>query len=515
MQRSIYLFFISLIFLLLFGVQANAYVTGSGFLCVDGSGAANLSVDFQEALTNGVTSINDEVRIISGTYRISDVSDAHFQVTANHSLEISGGWNADCSTQKTGSPGLTILEGGTTQTDPGGVLSVTIQNNPPDSTVSIHNLTINDGSSYKSGGGLYIFHTATLFNLALSLTVNLNDIIAEFNETEIFGSGISIFDDGTPGGMYVNISDCIVRDNTFLPSTSGGPAGIHIDTLSTGEGMADTFISNCQILNNTALQDGGGLYINSGTGDTTLVNNVIAGNTATNFGGGGANIFNNDTAGGDITITNNTITGNTADNDNGGGLLVDLGFNDPSPENTSSSIDIYNNIIWGNFALNGIAEDFNISNLHGNIVNILNNDFNNTPTTGFSVDGDQTNVVIEDNLDIDPDFNAAIDNYHLDALSPVIDQGLNAAPLVPSDDLDGAVRPLTAPDPADMGAYEYISPGDVNGDSTVNLADTILILQLITGTSSVPVFIEADVNNDVKIGIQEAIYTLQSTAGLR
>ena len=112
MRKSFHHFFVSiLISILLLSVNANAYVSGSGFLCVDGSGATNLSTDFQDALTSGVTNTNNEVRLTSGNYPIFNVSNTHFTVSVDHSLEISGGWNENCSTQKKTSPGLTTLQG--------------------------------------------------------------------------------------------------------------------------------------------------------------------------------------------------------------------------------------------------------------------------------------------------------------------------------------------------------------------------------------------------------------------
>jgi hypothetical protein len=454
MPRSTFLFFINLICFFLFTNQANAYVTGSEFLCVDGSGgAANLSADFQDALTNGVTSINDEVRLTSGNYPISDVSDTHYTVSVDHSLEISGGWNADCSTQTESSPNLTTLQGSkgsVTQAAPGGVLSVTITDNPANQIVSIYNLTISNGSSDKSGGGLHVIHTASIS--ALFVTLNLYDIVAELNETKNFGGGIAVDERGTPGGMTVNIYDCIVQDNSIITSVSGGPAGIHIATLSTGAGKAETFLSNCQILNNSAEGDGGGVYIDSGTGVTTLTNNVIAGNTASADNGGGINIKNS--AGGNITLTNNTITGNETtgtdpDLQDGGGLYVDL-------NNTTSTLDIYNNIIFNNTAA-GDGNDFYIVNPSvnpdPNDITINNNDFDDTLTTGSLIAGITTNVTIQDNLNTDPNFDDPdFDDYHLLTNSLVIDAGDNNAPALPDFDLDGVSRPQNST--VDMGAYE-------------------------------------------------------------
>ncbi len=434
MSKSFYLILAGVISSFLLSQHVHA------FQCVGNS------TEFQTALSAIAT--DSEVRLEAGPYPIPAGAAGHFTVTASETIEISGGWDAGCSTPAPGNPGLTILQGGAQQTDPGGVLSVTIDNNPP-ATVTIHNLTISNGSAKGSGGGLYIAHTGIL---ALDLNLNLHDIIVENNETETFGSGISIFDNGTPGGTYINLYDCTVQDNSFL--LSGGPGGIHIETLYTGAKIADTSISSCQILNNTSFQDGGGLFIDSGKGDTTLVNNVIAGNTVSSGNGGGILISNNEENGGMITLTNNTITGNTATNDNGGGLNIDLGDNTPFPDNLSSTIDIYNNIMIDNFAPLGTGEDLNISNLHGNTVQIQFNDFNNTPTTGFSLDGDTTAVNIQNNIDADPDFeDPGNDDYHLLASSPAIDAGDNSAPEIPAADIEGENRIENST--VDMGAYEF------------------------------------------------------------
>ena len=444
MPRSTFLFFICFICPLLFGSQANAYQ------CVSNS------TDFQTALT--AISADNEIRLQAGTYTIAAGSASHFQVTHTGSLTISGGWNIDCSTQTTGSPDLTILEGGrdltvpsntVPQTNPGGVLSVKIEDNTS-ADVSIHNLTIRNGSSDESGGGLYFLHTGTAVTAATA-SLSIHDIIIENNETRTFGSGMQILDNGTSGGMFVDISDCIVRNNSISSLTEGGPGGISVEvpfTVITGARMAETIIANCQILNNSAFWWGGGLYINSGTGDTTLVNNVIAGNSVADDNGGGIYITNSQN--GNITLTNNTITGNVTTgteqfSQDGGGLYVDL-------DNAFSSLDIYNNIIFNNTAA-GVGDDFLIFNLDLNAMTINYNDFNDTPDTGYLIDGDTTNLITLLNKNVDPDFeNAAIDNYHLAIGSPVIDAGDNTAPALPDFDLDGVSRPQNSK--VDMGAYE-------------------------------------------------------------
>ena len=58
--------------------------------------------------------------------------------------------------------------------------------------------------------------------------------------------------------------------------------------------------------------------------------------------------------------------------------------------------------------------------------------------------------------------------------------------------------------------------GDLNGDNSVNLADTIMSLQITSGiTPNQPVFSSAEVSGDGKIGLPESIYILQKVAGVR
>ena len=62
--------------------------------------------------------------------------------------------------------------------------------------------------------------------------------------------------------------------------------------------------------------------------------------------------------------------------------------------------------------------------------------------------------------------------------------------------------------------------GDVNGDSKVDLIDTVLALQSVMGQAVPAVRLDyaasgVDVNGDNKVGLPEAVYALQTTAGLR
>jgi hypothetical protein len=57
----------------------------------------------------------------------------------------------------------------------------------------------------------------------------------------------------------------------------------------------------------------------------------------------------------------------------------------------------------------------------------------------------------------------------------------------------------------------------VDGDSDVDvdLADAVLALKIMIGLNPDDVHADADMNGDGKIGLQEVIFILQKTAGLR
>ena len=461
MQRSMYIIFFSLICLLLFVTHASAYDEpngpGSGVFCVnDSTKIGGLAKDLQDALDDTVD-IDGELRLISDTYAIPASVTGHFTITTNSSLEISGGWNNTCSTQTAESPNLTTLTGSATaiQTDAGGVLSIKINNNLASENVLIHNLTFNNGFSDVDGGGLYLGHEGAN---AEEVKIYLYNFITESNRAGAFGSGVAILDGGTPGGMTVEIFDCIVQNNLpLLPSTqpTTGPGGISVSGVSSGVNNRDTSISDCQILNNASIDYGGGLYIDSGTGYTTLVNNVIAGNTASDDNGGGVYIYNQD--GGVITLTNNTITDNSTtgtrqDFKDGGGLFVKL-YDD------NSILGIYNNIIYDNLTLNGVGDDiFIYTNANANKVSINNNDY---AVLGFYIEPEANVIEKNNNIDKIPNFENPDNDFHLLASSPAIDAGdnLENLGLLPRYDIEGEDR--IQDDIADMGAYEF--PGTPGG----------------------------------------------------
>jgi hypothetical protein len=61
----------------------------------------------------------------------------------------------------------------------------------------------------------------------------------------------------------------------------------------------------------------------------------------------------------------------------------------------------------------------------------------------------------------------------------------------------------------------FLIKGDINLDGTVNIADAILIFQVMSRVLPASINRAADTNNDGKLGVADAIYILQKAAGMR
>ncbi len=248
-------------------------------------------------------------------------------------------------------------------------------------------------------------------------------------------------------------SSCELRGFTITNGNASDGGGIY------GRG-ANATISNCIITNNTANDDGGGLYWYDGA----ITDCVITGNTAKNGGG---------IKGCDGAITNCTISGNSAET-YGGGLYWCGGV-------------ITNCIITNNTIRH---HGGGMSRCHGSIINctISGNTSNWNGGGMYECDGNITNCIIwgnsavnsgdqlyrsptrysciqdwsgggTGNISSNPDFVGGGD-YHLQPGSPCIDAGINDPNGwgLTEFDLDGNPRLLDGDYDGqlivDMGAYE-------------------------------------------------------------
>jgi len=207
---------------------------------------------------------------------------------------------------------------------------------------------------------------------------------------------------------------------------------------------------------NITVDNGGGLSLFSYGSSVNILlrNNLFVGNIAGNSSlscpggcGGGVyvGVFSSFLEFWEVEFINNTFSDNTAPR--GGGVFILY-------KEDNNSAALHNNIFWNNTAPEGA--DIGIQNDgNGNFiaapVTLFNNDFDQSSAGFFS----ELPIVIDpSNLDhVDPLFvNSLGSDYRLNAGSPVIDQGDNSAPNLPTTDLDG--NPRIVDGTVDMGAYE-------------------------------------------------------------
>jgi predicted outer membrane repeat protein len=379
-------------------------MTWGAEVCVDPGGSGDYT-SLQAALTAAQSNGEDDViKVVQGTYN------GHFSYTSDegHSITLLGGYTTGCAGREV-DPANTILDGGTT----GGVLS--LANNSIGGNVYV------EGFILQHGGGASTYYGAGLF------AQSRNDLAT-----------------GNMKAGDITIIRNIVTENNA--STSGG--GIYADSMSLHGDAGKVTVADSIVSNNTSTLYAGGVYVESyafeGTpGTLTVTNNIVAGNSAGNNGGGiYATSETSTTPGGVITVTNNTVTGNSGDS--GGGAFI-------SAYNGSSGgiVNCYNNIIRGNTAATG--GDIRLASSGTN--NGYNNNYDNT-----KISGTWTNS--GNNINADPFF-VGDNDYHLRPSSSCIDAGNNAAPSLPSFDIEGYPRVMDGnydgKTVVDMGALEYQS----------------------------------------------------------
>jgi hypothetical protein len=286
-------------------------------------------------------------------------------------------------------------------------------------------------------------------------------------------------------GINISFSAPLIQNNIISNNVqagcSGGPGGAGMEVIGASAGA--------QIIGNTITGNNSGNGVNGGgiglwtPGPVLIQGNFISGNTASNGAGiGGAN----DTSG--VRIIENVISGNIALG-TGGGIEID---------NTVSLL--LNNTVTGNNAPGGGSAFYGWFYTTTGAMTVSNNIFMGKPGQSalgcrgfdtvnppvfsfndvFTSGGPNYGAICIDqtgkngNISADPLFvNSATSDFHLQAGSPAIDAGSNAAPNLPVKDIAGNDRILNGDGDCmatvDMGAYEFARPSVLTFSSN-NLA---------------------------------------------
>ena len=243
-----------------------------------------------------------------------------------------------------------------------------------------------------------------------------------------------------------------IVNNTFVGnSLSGG-------SVNYGSALSCTWCSPTVKGNTFVGNSGGCIYFENG--GATLQQNVVRRNVgiavkAVNYSwlNLSDNLVAKNDVGIDATITSAfTMINNTVTDNSGGGLSV-------SVPGSSETLDVYNNIIWGNG-----GSDITVSGIGSKKI-LLSNDVH-------SISGIWD--VAANLIDVAPAFFDPVNgDYHLRSTSACIDAGTNGAPSIPALDLDGNIR--TNGVAVDLGCYEFNNtqshPADTNQNWTITAAE--------------------------------------------
>lgn len=437
------------------------------------------AVQLQNALTEAAANGEDDIiKVAQGTY----VGNFVFDSAEGNSITLLGGYSPDCASRIL-DPSSTILDGD----DDGRVLFMNNPGSYQGGDIYINGFTIQNGNAVDKAGGLYAASCVMGFPGCITIENNIisgnsapaGGGICAYTDDEDFGpfSGerveVKIRRMKTPRSRLCRTrihsngeGDIAIIGNVVESNTGGGiVASTNADLIAgsitisgniimdnTGKGVSTstwggaTKIEGNMISGNTSLEKGGGVYASSfgeyGGGNIALVNNIIFDNSSVE-GGGVYSRTNGMVYAGDLYLVNNTITGNLC-SDSGGGVCIEC--------TADSTLNLYNNIIWGNSAPAGGDIFMKVDWYNWIESNGFNNDY-------IVLDGIWTGF--GGNIHADPRFkDPGKGDFHLGETSPCIDTGITSAPRLPEYDFDGDPRILDGDadgkDDVDIGADEFV-----------------------------------------------------------
>ncbi len=277
-------------------------------------------------------------------------------------------------------------------------------------------------------------------------------------------------------GIEIENGSPIIRGNTITGNTQaggdGGCGGGGIEVSGDdSDPVSRPLITGNTITDNSLPSGGFGGGINASfNASPTIQNNFISGNSVFNSGGGiNIQVF----AANPVVVSQNIIVNNSAGGGGSGGGVSAIG-----------SIVLIGNTIVGNTAFDGssgvFTEELSPSTISNNIVvaatgqtgivcdqfsSIFPNFSHNDVVSPGGGQAYSSNCAASaqgnGNISLDPLFvNSSGGDYHLQATSPTIDAGDNAAPNLPTQDFDGKPRiasgsATTCVNTVDMGVYEF------------------------------------------------------------
>ena len=304
----------------------------------------------------------------------------------------------------------------------------------------LEGFTITGGNAVVGGGMLNIGTSPTVIDCIFTGNIAGDRGGGMYNREGNPTVIATVFEQNTAaemgGGMFNLRASPTIRDCRFTQNSANKGAGMrnYINSHPT--------VTNSVFEYNQAGEEGGGMD-NRKNSNPVVTGSLFIGNSAASGGGGMHNYVGRAVATGNPTIINSLFAGNSAPSGSA------MRNNDPDPNiiNTTfvdnhgpaissrngSAPTLKNCIVWNN-----IGGPFGGQSWASAII------------THSDVEGGYPGI---GNVDLDPLFvSPAGSDYHLTAVSPLIDAGAND-PLLPATDLDGNPRIMGGA--VDMGAYEF------------------------------------------------------------
>ena len=451
----------------------------------------------------------DEIWVVAGTYKPTTSTDQTISFVLKAGVGVYGGFAGGETTrdQRNWTANVTTLSGdiGNIGDNSDNSYHVVIASGDMVNAV-FDGFTVSGGNAI--GGGMWPNDTGggAFFSSVSRLTI-INCTFC--NNTSAAGGGMCNYysslsvancsfssnispTSGSGGGMYnfyssPTVTNCKFSNNTATGGTSGGAGGGGMNNYDSAPS-----VTNCIFSGNTA-GCGGGMVNNEALGYSPVVTNcTFSSNIATlngstsNGNPGGGGMYN---VGYTPVVTNCTFSGNTAYY--GGGIDYYM---------STGPLTVKNCILWGDTATSGGAEIYTSS-----------------ATLTLANSCIAGGWVGTGNISFDPLFVSSLGNFHLQAGSPCIDAGSNAAvPAGVFTDLDGnrridsasGVNPIV-----DMGAYEQAYRPWAVPDTASTLENVAVTIPVLAndiafngGTLSI-IGVTSSANCSVSIAGTQVIYT--------
>lgn len=335
--------------------------------------------------------------------------------------------------RSSGGPLATIIDGSAS----GGSVVQCVSGEGPDTI--LEGFTITGGDAVVGGGMLNIGTSPTVINCIFTGNIAGDRGGGMYNREGNPTVIATVFEQNTAvemgGGMFNLRASPTIRDSRFTQNSANKGAGMrnYINSHPT--------VTSSVFDYNIAGEEGGGMD-NRKNSNPVVTGSLFIGNSAASGGGGMHNYVGRAVATGNPTIINSLFAGNSApsgsamrNNDPNPNIINTTFVDNDGPAISSrngSAPTLKNCIVWNN-----IGGPFGGQSWASAIITHSNIE------GGYPGNG---------NVDLDPLFvSPAGSDYHLTAVSPLIDAGAND-PLLPATDLDGNPRIIGGA--VDMGAYE-------------------------------------------------------------